>query len=146
MSTSDNEALDLDNSRIPLRLAFNDDEGFPRIVSLWYQYCDGDFLCATHEDSWIVKQIERRPEVGFEIAANEPPYFGIRGTGTVSVYPMDGGPLLDDLLGRYLGNCDSSFARFLLSRKDAELVLRITPIKQTSWDYSKRMEGALAHN
>jgi hypothetical protein len=145
MSTAGNihSELDLDNNPIPLRLAYNDNDGFPRIVSLWYQYCDGEFLCATHKDSWVVKHIKARPEVGFEIAANKPPYFGIRGTGRVSVYPMGDQPLLDDLLSRYLGNLDSDFAKHLLRRKDSEVVLRISPIKQSSWDYSKRMKSAL---
>jgi hypothetical protein len=136
--------VDINESRIPLRLAYEDEEGFPRIVSLWFEYCDGDYLCATHADSWIVKHLKARPKIGFEIATNEPPYIGVRGTGSVAVYPMADQPLLDDLLARYQVKADSEFGKFLLRRKDTEMVIRITPIKKSNWNYTKRMEGALA--
>lgn len=138
-----NPGFDLDNCRIPLRLAFVDGHEFPRIVSLWFQYTKEGFLCATHKDSWIVEQLKRRSKVGFEIASNTPPYQGIRGTGTVDIFPLKEEPLLEDLVSRYLGDNKSEFAQFLLKRKKDELVLRINPIKMSSWDYSNRMQDAV---
>ncbi|MFT5691236.1 MAG: hypothetical protein ACI92E_000562 [Oceanicoccus sp.] len=145
MSNTDaiDPGFDLANCRIPLRLAFVDSNEFPRIVSLWFQYTNDVFLCATHKDSWIVKQLKRSSKVGFEIASNSPPYQGVRGTGTVDIFPLSEGPLLEELVSRYLGDGESEFAHFLLKRKKDELVLQINPTKLSSWDYSNRMQGAI---
>lgn len=138
------QAFDLETTRNPLRLAFTDGDGFPRIVSLWFQYIDGEFFCATHETAWVVDQLRQRPKVGYEVASNTAPYHGVRGTATVEVYPMDEDPLLERLLQRYLGSANTDFARRLLDRSESELIIRIKPLKQTSWDYRRRMEGAIA--
>lgn len=135
--------FDLENCRIPLRLAFIDGNEFPRIVSLWFQYANDCFLCATHKDSWIAKQLKQHEKVGFEIASNAPPYQGVRGTGTVDIFPLNEAPLLEELVSRYLGDNESDFAQFLLKRKEDELVLRINPTKLSSWDYSDKMQGAI---
>ena len=136
-------SFDLETTRKPLRLAFTDGDGFPRIVSLWFQYVDGAYFCATHESAWVIEQLRARPNVGFEISSNSAPYYGVRGTATAEIYPMADDPLLENLLKRYLGTTSSDFARRLLSRSDSELIIRIQPLKQTSWDYRTRMSGAI---
>lgn len=129
-------------NRYPLRLAVVDETGFPRIVSLWFQYVDGELYCATHKDAWVVKQLMRSGNIGFEIASNEPPYHGVRGTGVASIYPMGDQPLLEQLVERYLGNTESDFARWLLARQASEFIIQIKPIKESFWDYSDRMATA----
>ena len=136
--------FDLETTRKPLRLAFTDGDGFPRIVSLWFEYTNGEFFCATHETAWVVDQLQARPKVGYEVASNTAPYYGVRGTATVEIYPMADDPLLARLLTRYVGNTTSDFARRLLDRSESELIIRIKPLKQTSWDYRERMSGAIA--
>lgn len=135
--------FELESARHPIRLAFTDGDDFPRIVSLWFQYRNGEFYCATHESAWVIEQLRARPKVGFEIASNTAPYYGVRGTATVEIYPMDNDLLLQQLLQHYLGSTDTDFARRLLSRSKSELVIRIKPLKQSSWDYRNRMEGAI---
>lgn len=135
--------FNLEKTRKPLRLAFTDGDGFPRIVSLWFQYVDGDYFCATHESAWVIEQLRARPKVGYEVASNTAPYHGVRGTATVDIYPMADDPLLESLLKRYLGSTTSDFARRLLGRSESELIIRIKPLKQTSWDYRTRMTGAV---
>jgi hypothetical protein len=137
------DEFDSERWRIPLRLACLDKDGCPRIVSLWYQYRAGSYFCATHKNAWIVNQLTNNPNIGFEIASNEPPYYGIRGSGRASLYPMDNASLLEDLLLRYVGTLDSELAAFLLARKDSELVIKIDPIKESRWNYKKRMQGSL---
>ena len=139
--SSHQEEFDLENCRYPLRLAFTDNAGFPRIASLWYKFDKGNFYCVTHKQSWIVSQLQARANVGYEIASNEPPYKGVRGIGTVKIYPLGNDPLLEQLLCRYTGNTDSDVARFLLNRRADEWVIELTPLKQTSWDYSERMSA-----
>ena len=50
-----------------------------------------------------------------------------------------GGDVLDEVLSRYLGGTDSDLARWLLSRRDEEVLISITPGRLFSWDYRERM-------
>lgn len=128
----------------PIRLAVNDAEGFPRIVPLWYNHQQGDFFSVTPQSAWLVQQLSNNPQVGFDISTNSPPYKGVRGAATATVTPLEG-PLLEQLISGYLGNSDSDFAKWLLSRKEDEVVIKISPCKLSSWDYSQRMQGATAN-
>ncbi len=75
----------LHNSTFPLRLACVADDGFPRVVSVWYGY-DGQCLrCVSHRSSQLVSLLQRCDRVGFELAPNEPPYHGVRGQGIATL-------------------------------------------------------------
>ena len=136
--------LESDLRSFPIRLAVQGEDGFPHIISLWFQYRDGSFYSVTHESAWVLRQLEVNNQVGFEIATNKPPYKGIRGIGYISVFPLEDN-LLEELIDNYLGNQDSDLARWLLSRKKDEMVIRIKPNNISHWDYSERMQGAAAN-
>jgi hypothetical protein len=80
------------------------------------------------------------PRCAFEIAPNEPPYFGVRGQATASLESAGARELLERLLDRYVGTTDSKLGRFLLGRADEELVVRLKPEWIGTWDYRERME------
>ncbi len=125
---------------IPLRLGCVGSDGFPRVVSLWFLYQGGIIHCVTHRNSRLAVILRRQQKVGFEVAPNEPPYFGVRGQGMVSVSPLGDADTLEILLERYLGGLDNRLARWLLSRRDEELLIRLEPLRMYSWDYRKRMK------
>ncbi len=125
----------------PLRLAVVTDSGFPLICSLWFSYRGGRLLCATTAKSKVVECIRADPRIGFELAPNEPPYFGVRGQGEASVASEGAMDLLGDLVERYLGGRDSKLASWLLRRTEEEVILAIDVRWITSWDYSGRMSG-----
>lgn len=133
--------LDMEAVTIPLRLAVMDDEGWPRVVPLWFQLRDGRLYCATHQSAWIVPRLRRQPRVGFDISTNEPPYRGVRGTGIARLVPLGDQPLLQQLIQRYLGDRCPGLANWLLSRRQQELVIEVTPQQVSTWDYSGRMAG-----
>ena len=54
-------------------------------------------------------------------------------------YIESGGRLLQRVLQRYLGGEDSNLARWLLSRRDEEVLISIEPQRLFSWDYRERM-------
>ena len=87
----------------------------------------------------LVAMLKRNNRVGFEIAADSPPYHGIRGQGQVSMELLGDDPALEQLLGRYIGNLESSFSRWLLSRREDEYLIVIKPHRLFSWDYRQRM-------
>ncbi len=132
----------LAESSFPLRLACVGRDGFPRVVSLWYQYQEGNFLCVTHRDSKLTTLLRHNHKVGFEVSPNEPPYHGVRGQGLVSLHAEGGEAVLRDNLQSYLGGTDSSLARWLLSRAEEELLVRIEITRMFSWDYRERMADA----
>lgn len=126
-----------------MRLAANTDSGFPVVLSLWFLPEDDTVLGAIHRDARIAKRLQADPRCAFEIAPDDPPYRGVRGQAIASLKPEGAGELLERLLVRYLGSTDSSLGRFLLSRADEELVVRLEPSWIGSWDYTERMEDAL---
>lgn len=128
---------------IPLRLAVSSPHG-PMVVSLWYQCRDGVLWCATRRDSYVVNCIEREPAVGFEVAADAPPYCGVRGRAIATVDAVRGEPVLRQLLDRYVGGADNSLGEKLLSRADVEVALRIEATWITTWNFSARMADAVA--
>jgi len=67
--------------RLPLRVSTLSAEGFPHITSLWFRFHAGRFLCCTQQQSVVCRQVRRNPRVGFEVAVNSPPYYGVSGEG-----------------------------------------------------------------
>ena len=133
----------LQQSTFPIRLASVGADGFPRVVSLWYRPRQDQLLCVSHRDSHLIKLLRNSPKVGFEIAPNEPPYYGVRGQGIVSLEPLADQSTLTDLLSQYLGGSDSSLGQWLLERSDEEVLITLTPTRNYSWDYRVRMADAV---
>ena len=133
-------AVFLADTRFPLRLACVGDDGYPRVVSVWFVYLEGKLFCASHRSSQLVALLGASARVGFEVAPNNPPYFGVRGQGDAVLASQGGAEMLEQLLGRYLGGHDSPLAQWLLSRSEDEMLITITPRRWFSWDYRQRME------
>ena len=130
------------NAKIPIRLAFIDSDNEPRVISLWYIYIDGKIFCATQKTSRIVRHLKENPICGFEIAADTPPYKGIRGKGITKIIEEKGTRILSVLMDKYLERKESKLSEYLRNNSETEVAIEITPNKIFSYDYSKRMEGA----
>ena len=131
----------LGNCVFPLRLAMTDHDGYPRVVSLWYLWRGDVLCCATNKKARVLEWLTRNPKCGFELAPNEPPYHGLRGTGQASIDPLGADDLLERLIDRYLGNHKSPLADWLLARKNDECIIKIAPKTISSWDYRLRMSA-----
>ncbi len=134
----------LEETTIPLRLSCVTDSGWPVGLSLWYLYEDGHLYCATQASAKVVDYLEQDPRCAFEVAGDQPPYHGVRGQATAVILPEHGLDILERLLMRYLGGIDNPLAQKLLSRQTPEVVLKITPVNLTSWDFTQRMKASLA--
>ncbi|MCL4686917.1 pyridoxamine 5'-phosphate oxidase family protein [Myxococcota bacterium] len=131
----------LERTVIPVRLACATQAGHPHVLSLWYLWRDGAVWCASGADAQVIRWLRAEPRCGFEVARDDPPYHGVRGRGHASLDPARGPELLGELVDRYLGTRASGFARWLLSRADDEIAIRITPQRLLSWDFTERMSG-----
>ena len=124
----------------PMRLSGILDTGYPIICSLWFEHRDNAIWCATKSTSSIARVFANNTKCAFELAPNEPPYYGVRGQGMASLHFENADDLLERLIVRYLGNSDSSLAKKLLNNVTNEVAIKIEPTKIFSWDYRKRME------
>ncbi len=128
----------LTESKIPIRIATNGSSG-PLVQSLWF-FSDGLHMwCCTQRTSLLAKRIERDDRVGFEVAADTPPYRGVRGTGVAHLIDDNVEETLRSLISRYQGTKHTPLSEWLLSRVDKEVAIRIEPHTVTSWDFSARM-------
>ncbi len=128
---------------IPMRIGVVSPSGWPVVLSVWFAPDRGDLLAATRPTSALVRSLERQPRCGFEIAADAPPYRGVRGRGLVELDQDAGRSTLERLLVRYLGGIDSPLARKLLAQADDEVCIRIRPRSIVSWDFGARMASSL---
>jgi len=110
------------------------------VQSLWFLF-DGECLwCCTRADAVLTSRLRGDPRCGFEVSADNPPYRGVRGTGTASVDRASASDVLPALIHRY-GQNGTPLADWLMSRLDDEVSIRISGLLVTSWDYSTRMKA-----
>jgi hypothetical protein len=128
----------LTSTVIPVRIASAGNVG-PLVQSLWFLFEEDALWCCTQHDSVLAKRVARDTRLGFEVAADVPPYKGVRGRGIAELQPSAAAPLLPRLIDRYLGDTNASLANWLLSRIGTETAIRISQIRVTSWDYTPRM-------
>lgn len=130
----------LNDEKIPIRIAFLTSDGIPNILSLWYEQINGKLYCATQKTAKIVSHFEKNSLCGFEIAADKPPYKGVRGNGIAKIIPEDGVKILNILINKYLGDKTSTLSKFLKENEKNEVAIEIIPEKIFYYDYSKRMK------
>ena len=142
MFTSETEQY-LSEIRIPLRLSCITASGWPSVLSLWYLYREGNLYCATQETAKVVSYLRHDPRCAFEIAADQPPYCGVRGQGMAVLDVQLGSEILQQLLTRYLGSTDSPLAQRLLAQSQHEMAIIIQPSKVFTWNYTSRMKDTV---
>ena len=128
----------LDDVRIPVRLSFLDRDGFPRVLSLWFERRGSHLWCATQRTAMVARALDRDDRVGFEVAGDEGPYRGARGRGRARLHHDQGSAVLGALMDRYLDAGDPLIPR-LRARAEQEVAIEIVPDRWFSWDFSRRM-------
>lgn len=130
----------ISNIKIPIRLAYTNSDGVPSVLSLWYVQIDEKIYCATQKSAKIVQYLKKNPVCGFEIAADKPPYKGVRGNGYAKIIDDMGKDILKILMKKYLGEKESGLSKFLKNNSDNEVAIEITPQNLFYYDYSARMK------
>jgi hypothetical protein len=128
---------------IPLRLSCVTPAGWPTVLSLWYVYCAGYLYCATQESARMVDYLRHEPRCGFEVAADMPPYCGVRGQGIATMDSASGVDTLEQLLIRYLGSTETQLGKRLLAQSHNEIAIVIEPVKVFTWNYTSRMRDSV---
>jgi hypothetical protein len=128
----------LSHIKIPIRVSSMGASG-PIVQSLWFDFDDGALWCATQASSILAKRLTANNQIGFEVAADTAPYRGVRGTGIASIYPELAEDVLHKLIFKYQGSNETELSKWLLSRLDREVAIKITALKLATWDFSGRM-------
>ena len=129
----------LAESVIPARIGVLTSNGAPLVLSLWFLHRDGAIWCACNKKARVIELLGKNPRCGFEIAAEAPPYRGVRGQGKAELDAPGGAQVLNELLARYNIPKHSKLAQLLAKETANEVAIRIVPDWMTSWDFSARM-------
>jgi len=134
----------LEDSVIPARVGVLTAAGTPLVLSLWFLPRDDAIWCACNQRARVIEFLRRDPRCGFEIAADTPPYRGVRGQGRAQLDAPGGAEVLSALLARYRISGRSELSGKLLEQAASgnEVAIRIDPDWMTSWDFSSRMRDA----
>ena len=130
----------ISDTKIPIRLAYTNNDGIPSVLSLWFVQIDEKIYCATQKSAKIVQYLKKNPVCGFEIAADKPPYKGVRGNGSAKIIDDMGKDVLEILMKKYLGEKESGLLKFLKKNSHNEIAIEITPQNLFYYDYSARMK------
>ncbi|KAA3662705.1 MAG: hypothetical protein DWQ04_12715 [Chloroflexi bacterium] len=133
-----------EKTKIPLRLSCVTKSGWPMVLSLWYLFEDGVLYCATPQNARVVTYLQAEPRCAFEIAADTPPYCGVRGQALAAIDDQRGIEILERLLVRYTGNIDNSLAQNLLTRAVPEVAIQLVPQRIHTWNFTNRMAASSA--
>lgn len=131
----------LQGAIIPMRLAVNDDNGFPRLCSLWFSFDGRDIVAATHEKALITRLLKNDDRCAFEIATNTEPYFGVRGQARAQLILEQGKEVLPVLIKKYIADRHPRLQKWLLGRVAEEYAVRLHIDWISAWDYSGRMQA-----
>ena len=139
--TPDEMRTFLDEGR-DLQVASINADGTPHLVTMWYLRDGEDLLFWTYAKSQKVVNVRRDPRATVLVATGEK-YEQLKGvsiTGSTTVVDD-----LDEVLAfgekvyeKYWGPIDNDLVREGVRTMGAKrVVIRVTPVKTTSWDHSK---------
>ena len=130
-------------SKLYLRLATIDEQGWPNIHTVWFYYDKNKekLLLTTSKLAKKTQNIRNKPSVYFSIDDDNSTPKGVKGRGTVTIIedPNKAASEGDKISIKYLGTLDHPVAKMITdSAKKGEVVLiEISPKFFSTWDYSK---------
>jgi PPOX class probable F420-dependent enzyme len=119
------------------RLATINEDGTIHIAPIFFKYDDGQILMATQEPSRKVRNIKRNNNVSVLIDTTDVPFKGALIYGKAELDYEDVIPKRIGIFERRLSQEDAETYARRLSGKWNCVIIRITPVRIASFDYSK---------
>jgi len=134
---TDEELLSFFSEAQFARLGTINEDGTIHIAPIFFKYVDGQILMATQDPSRKVRNIKRNNNVTVLIDTTEVPFKGALIYGTAELDYEDVIPKRMTIFEKRLSREDAETYATRLSGKWKCVILRITPVRIASFDYSK---------
>jgi hypothetical protein len=126
-----------------MHIGIVDHKGESNVAPVGY-YFDSDsnkIYITTHKNSKKVRNLSSKKIISFCVDDPNPPYKGVRGKGEVKVLEEINynRSITEKLLMRSLGSLEHPTSKWLLGEieKGNEVVLEVSPLYYSTWDYGK---------
>jgi nitroimidazol reductase NimA-like FMN-containing flavoprotein (pyridoxamine 5'-phosphate oxidase superfamily) len=131
----------LTSTKGPLRLGTVDAKGDPMIHPLWFYYLNERLYILSLKDNLKVRNIRGKRRVYVSIDTDAEPHKGVKGKGNAMILADIGKavPISEKMISKYLGDPNTAMAKRILGgiRNGTEVLVEITPLYFSTWDYSK---------
>lgn len=132
----------LSNSKLNIQLGTIDEKGDPNIHPTWYYFDDDKIYVETSKGSKKVQNMRRNDIVYFCVDDETTPYRGVRGKAKLKISEdvSKNIPIAEKIIVKYMGDLENKVAQFLLDavKKGQSVILELTPLYYSTWDYSKK--------
>jgi len=143
---TDDEVVNILESKLNMQLATLDEEGYPMIQPIWFLYdkASNKIYTGTQKTTKKVQNIRKNPDkIYFSIDDDNFPYKGVKGRGVARVLEsaQENLPIVERINMKYLGTLEHPLAKMLMdnTRNETEVVIEITPKFFSAWDFGKAM-------
>jgi len=143
---TDDEVVNILESKLNMQLATLDEEGYPMIQPIWFLYdkASNKIYTGTQKTPKKVQNIRKNPDkIYFSIDDDNFPYKGVKGRGVARVLEsaQENLPIVERINIEYLGTLEHPLAKMLMdnTRNETEVVIEITPKFFSAWDFGKAM-------
>ncbi len=131
----------LTSSKTPLRLGTVDSKGDPMIHPVWFHYLNSKLYLLSIRDNRKVRNIRGKKTIYFSVDTDAEPHKGVKGKGNATIVEDVGKsvPISEKIIAKYLGDLSTPMAKRVIDgvRKGSEVLVEITPLYFSTWDYSK---------
>jgi len=136
----------LDTSKLNIQLATTNEKGYPNIQPVWFYYDEdsGKIYVGTQKTTKKVQNIRENPEkIYFSIDDESFPYKGVKGRALANISEdiSKNMKIMEKINLKYLGTLEHPLAKMLMenTQKGNEIVIELTPIYFSAWDFGKSM-------
>jgi PPOX class probable F420-dependent enzyme len=124
------------------RLAYNGEDGRPRVVPIWFTLLDGDVVMVTGPKAAKVRALEANPPVALTIDDARPPYKVLLIEGDASLEHIEGiAPEYEGITRRYLGAAADAYLSQLRIKRQVRI--RVLARRWRIFDFVKRYPQSL---
>src|SRR5919204_4980486 len=88
MDAVDPQAMELLSKPILGQLGFVGLDGYPRVLTVWFTYRDGEVLIATRPGEYKGRSLRANGRAALTVATSELPYLTVNAVGDATVEPL----------------------------------------------------------